>query len=135
MEPIRRQRLAEVLREELEEIINYELQDPRIGDVVVSEVLFPGGSKHARVRILVPPGSQPQRTIAALRHARGYIRYLLATRLSLHHIPELEFEPAVSEQVAAHMKALLRRIRKGRPRDQQEPSSVSESAEDPDELL
>jgi len=118
MDPLRLQRLAELLRQEIEEIINYELDDPRIGDVVVSEVLVSQGARAARVRVLVPPEQLPQQqVITALTRARGYIRYLLASRLSLHHIPELEFEPALDETTTAKMKALLRKMRKGRPRD------------------
>ena len=55
MDPRRSERLSEALREELEELINYELTDPRIDVMGVAEVLITPDGKHARVR------SEPQR--------------------------------------------------------------------------
>jgi ribosome-binding factor A len=39
MDTHRAERVSEAIREELGEIISYELSDPRIGDAVVTEVL------------------------------------------------------------------------------------------------
>ena len=120
MDPVRLQRLAGLLREELEEIINYELQDPRIREVTVSEVLIGERARLARVRLLVSASkAEQEETFAALAHAKGYIRSLLASRLMLYRVPDLEFEQALGETVTAKMKTLLRRMRKGRPRDLQ----------------
>ena len=40
MDPRRSERIAETIREELEEILNYELSDPRIRSARVTEVLW-----------------------------------------------------------------------------------------------
>ena len=39
MDPHRHQRVSESIREELEEMISFELADPRIGGVMVTEAL------------------------------------------------------------------------------------------------
>ena len=51
MESHRAARVSEALREELGELIAYELSDPRIGDAVVTEVLVSPDMRHAQVRL------------------------------------------------------------------------------------
>jgi ribosome-binding factor A len=51
MDPRRSERLSEALRSELEEILQYELTDPRIDVANVAEVLISPDGKHARVRL------------------------------------------------------------------------------------
>ena len=53
MDPRRSERLSEALREELEELISYELTDPRIDVMGVAEVLITPDGKHARVRLIL----------------------------------------------------------------------------------
>jgi ribosome-binding factor A len=117
MDPHRSERLAEAMREELEEIINYELSDPRISDVAVTEVLLAGDLRQAVVRFSL--GGTPeaaQETMRALENARKHVRRLLASRLDLYRIPELRFEPDSETASPDRVRQLLRRIRKGRPK-------------------
>ncbi len=129
MDPHRIERLAEALREELNELIAYEMSDPRVGDVFVSEVFAPPGKRHAQVRVGVAPGSDPKQALEALEHARGFLRLKLSERLDTFRIPELHFEADVSTALGGRMDFLLRRVRKGRPRDTESPSSAPESPE------
>ena len=59
MDPHRNERVSESLREELNELISYELSDPRIGDASVTEVL------------LSPDFRRAQRAPFAVRHGAG----------------------------------------------------------------
>lgn len=116
----RTERLSEVLREELGEIIAYELSDPRIGDAAVTEVLVSPDMRRAQVRLhLSKDAGEQQRTIEALDGARHFLRRELAVRLNLFRIPELHFEPDVTSSVTGRMEHLLKRVRRGRPRDQE----------------
>ena len=112
----RTERISEALREELSEMIGYEMSDPRIGFAGVTEVLVSPDKRHAIVRLSVPADCDPQETVAALEHARHFLRRQLAKRLSIFRIPELHFEPDVSVQLGGRMEQLLKRVRKGRPR-------------------
>ena len=114
MDPHRTERLAEALREELAELIAYEMSDPRVGDVTVSEVITSPDKRHAQVRIGLTGGGNPKEALAALDHARGFLRRELAQRLETYRIPELHFEPDVSITLGPRMQSLLRRARKGR---------------------
>ena len=118
MDPHRSLRLAEALREELAELIAYEMSDPRVGDVSVSEVITSPDKRKAQVRIGLHGGGDPKDALAALEHARGFLRRMLSERLATFRIPELYFEPDASVTLGPRMETLLKRVRKGRPRDQ-----------------
>ena len=120
MDPYRTERVSEALREELGEIIAYELSDPRVSEAIVTEVLVTPGMKHAQVRLhFVDPNAPKEETLAALNGAKHYLRNKLRERLTLFRIPELHFEADVDSGGTGRMDQLLRRIRRGRPRDTQ----------------
>jgi ribosome-binding factor A len=124
MENHRAERVSEALREELGEMIAYELSDPRIGDPVVTEVLVSPDMRHAQVRLHMSSSSAEQKeTIEALEGARGFLRRQLAERLNLFRIPELHFEADVKLAINARMDHLMKRVRRGRPRDQEQAKS------------
>jgi len=119
----RAERVSEALREELGELIGYELSDPRIGEATVTEVLVSPDMKHAQVRLhLASDASAQQETIQALDRARHFLRRQLAERLNLYRVPELHFEADVAASGTARVNQLLKRVRRGRPRDER-PSS------------
>ena len=118
MDSHRSERVSEALREELGELIAYELSDPRIGDAVVTEVLVSPDKRHAQVRLhLTTSLAEQKATIQALEGARHFLRRQLAERLSLFRVPELHFE-ADAGSGEERMEYLLKRIRRGRPRDE-----------------
>ena len=120
MDSHRTERVSEVLREEIGELITYELSDPRIGDATVTEVLVSPDRKHAQVRLhLSDKLLEQQATIAALEGARHFLRRQLAERLTLYRVPELHFEADVSSAVTDRMQHLLKRVRRGRPKDEE----------------
>ncbi len=126
MDNHRAQRVSEALREELSEMISYELSDPRIGNPVVTEVLVSPDMRHAQVRLHMNTDAAAQQgTIAALEGARRFLRQQLAERLNLFRIPELHFESDVKLAVNARMDQLLKRVRRGRPRDEEERKGTS----------
>jgi len=116
MDTHRAERVSEALREELGEMIAYELSDPRIGDASVTEVLVSPDMKHAQVRLHLGDRESEQ-TIEALGRARHFLRRQLAERLNLFRVPELHFEADVSPGLNGRVDHLLKRVRRGRPRE------------------
>jgi ribosome-binding factor A len=120
MDPHRSQRLSEALRVELEELIGYELTDPRIDVAGVAEVLLTPDGKHARVRLnLNGDRAWQEQTLEALDHAKGYSRKELAHRLDVFRLPDIRFEAALSAELPERVEQILKRVRRGRPRDEQ----------------
>ena len=118
MDTHRNERVSEALREELGELIAYELSDPRIGEATVTEVLVSPDMRHAQVRLHISEAKDEQeQTIQALDGARHFLRRQLAERLNLYRVPELHFEADLGPGASGRMDALLKRIRRGRPRN------------------
>lgn len=121
MDNHRAERVSEALREELGEMISYELSDPRIGEVIITEVLVSPDMKHAQVRLhLSDEIAKQQQTLEALEGARHFLRRQLTERLEMFRVPELHFEPDVLSRVGGKVEQIMRRIRRGRPRDQEQ---------------
>lgn len=115
MDPHRHERVAESIREELEELIGYELSDPRIGGVGVSSVVVSPDYRQAHVLLtLEGTAAEQAQTLAAIEHAKQFLRHQLADRLQLFRTPELRFEAALPTALAAKAGRLLRRMRRGR---------------------
>ena len=124
MDPHRHERVAESLREELDELIGYELSDPRIGSAAVTELLLSPDFRHAHVRLsLEGDAAEQAATLEAIEHAKQFLRHELAERLQLFRTPELHFEAALPGQLGAKAAHILKRIRRGRPRPEKNPIS------------
>jgi len=88
----RQRRVAELIKEEVSQILQHEVSDPRIGFATVTDVEVTADLREARVFISVlGDPEQAQESIAALQRAAGYIRRLLGRRVDLRVIPELTF--------------------------------------------
>ena len=118
MDPYRAVRVSEALREELEELIGYEMSDPRVAGLTVTEVLLSPDRKKAEVRLGMPAEEEARKlALEALEHARGFLKRELAARLQLFRVPELHFSADLSVSLTSRMEHLLKRVRKGRPRE------------------
>lgn len=90
----RTERVADLLRREISDILLRRLSDPRVRLASVSEVDVSPDLKHARVKVSFL-GSDEARDecVAALEHAAGFIRSQLAGRLrTMRGLPRLLFE-------------------------------------------
>ena len=109
------ERVTEAIREELAEILGFEMADPRLASVdVVSVALAPGG-RLAIVHVS-PAGdiNQQKGAFLALEHARNFLRHELASRLNLRKVPDLQFEPAGGASASERVEILLKRAKKKR---------------------
>ena len=124
MDPHRAERVAEGLREELDELINYEMTDPRVGKASVVEVHVSPDLRRAHIQLLLGGSAEEQAaTFVAIDHAKQFLRHQLAERLQLFHTPDLLFEAALPATLGAKAPQILKRIRRGRPKS--EKNSVS----------
>ena len=113
MDQHRAERVSETVREELAEIIGFELSDPRLAVVDVNVVQVAPDLKHAHVLVALSGDEREQKAaMAALEHARHYLRHELARTLNLRKIPELHFEPGPGPAVAERVELLLKRAKK-----------------------
>ena len=71
LDPHRNERVSETLREELEELVNYELSDPRIGQVTISEVHVSPDYRHAHIQLVLSGNAQQQADLTARAIQQG----------------------------------------------------------------
>ena len=104
----RPERLAEQIKEELSLIIGGEVEDPRLGDVTVTDAKLTPDLRTAKVYVSVLGTEEEVKgSLAALRHASGFIRHQLGAVLRIRHIPELHFVYDDADLRAARIEELL----------------------------
>lgn len=88
----RTDRVGDLLRAELAELLAREVNDPRARGAVVTAVDPSPDLKSAEVQVSVLGGdAQREEAIAALQGAAGFLRSRLARKVRLRNVPELRF--------------------------------------------
>ena len=107
----RPEQLAEVIREEVSQIVGFELEDPRVESVTVTDVRVTENLRDATI-YFTAAGTEAERLAAgkALQHAAPYVRRQLGTLLNLRYTPELHFVRDTVEESAARVEELLSKI-------------------------
>jgi ribosome-binding factor A len=91
--PARGLRVADQIQRDLAEIIAYELKDPRVGMITLTEVQLTPDYAHAKVffTTLADDPEVVRNTVQGLSKAAGFIRLQLGKRVTIHTLPELHF--------------------------------------------
>lgn len=85
-------RIAEQIREEVSQIVGYEMRDERIGFATVTDVRLSPDLGTARVYVSILGDAEAQSTgVRALNQAAGFVRRQLAPRLRTKRTPSLVF--------------------------------------------
>ena len=104
----RPERLAEALREEIAEVVGFELDDPRIEMATVTEVKVADDLRDAKVYVVVEGDeAEVQKALKALQNAASFIRQQVAMNLSLRFAPHLHFVRDSAEENASRVSAIL----------------------------
>ena len=104
----RPERLAETLREEIAEVVGFELDDPRIEMVTVTDVNVADDLRDAKVYVLVD-GTEEEinSALKALQHAASFVRQQVAMNLSMRFAPHLHFVRDTAEENASRVNSIL----------------------------
>ena len=115
-------RLAEALKDEISEVVGFELDDPRLEIVTVTDVTVSEDLRDAKVFVLVQGDEQEvAEAMKALQNAMVFVRQQVAMNLSLRHVPHLHFARDTAEENAARVNAILGDLgRKGELVDKEE---------------
>jgi len=104
----RPERLAEILREDIAEVVGFELVDPRLQNVTVTDVQVSENLRDAKVYVLVEGDeNEIKEAMKGLQHAATFVRQQAAMNLSLHHVPHLHFIRDTVEENAARVGEIL----------------------------
>lgn len=116
MEDHRTRRVSEAVKEELAELIGFEMDDPRLDSVSVTSAEVSPDMRTAHVKVAIEAGLE-RKALAALEHAKGFLKHELASRLNLRRVPDLHFSADAHADADSRIEFLLRRARRNRARD------------------
>jgi len=111
------------MRQEISNMLQRDLKDPRLGFATVTDVRVSGDLQHARVyaSILGDDAPRPQ-TMEALESARGYVRSEIGRRVQLRLTPEITFAYDDSIERGARLLRLISEVQSeevAAPRDEE----------------
>lgn len=108
----RPERLAETLREEITEIVGYELEDPRLESVTVTDVRVSADLRDAKVYVTVQGDEKEIReAMKALHNAENYVRGQVAINLNVNHAPHIHFARDTVEEKAGRIEQILEELK------------------------
>jgi ribosome-binding factor A len=112
-------RVEEACKEELSEILQREIKDPRVGFVTITEVKLTPDLRHARVFIsILGSEEEVEQSLAGLKSAKGYMRSHLGRHLRLKYLPEIEFIQEHVAEEALHLTELMDKLKNEREDDE-----------------
>ena len=113
--PHRQEKLGELFAAELSDLLRTRVKDPRVGFASITHVEVSGDYRHAKIYVSVM-GSDEERdnTMKALKHATGFLRHELASRIVLRYMPEIVFKLDTSIEQGSRILDLIRENEKAR---------------------
>ncbi len=88
----RANRIAQRIKEELSELLLFEVSDPRLGGVHITYVRVDRELAYANIFFSALEGSERREEILeGFSHAAGFLRHQLAQRIQLRSFPQLRF--------------------------------------------
>jgi ribosome-binding factor A len=107
----RADRVAELIRADMSEIINKEVKDPRLHSVTITSVKISDDLRNAKIYFVEMGKDECSDEVkAGLGKAAGFIRRELGKRLQLRSVPELLFIHDDSFGYGNHIEKLLAQI-------------------------
>ena len=108
------ERVNNLIRKEVSQLIQQELRDPRLDSfVAVTEVSTSPDLKFAKIFVSSMSGKQEEeKIIGVLSTASGFLRSELAKRVRMRYIPELSFHWDDSIEHGDHILRLLDELHK-----------------------
>ena len=114
----RTDRLDSQIRQELMELLQREMKDPRVGFATITRVETARDLGSARVWVsILGTDEERQDTLKALTDAAPWLRRQLGGRLTIRHIPQLVIKHDDSIEAGDRVLRLLRELEEDRPNE------------------
>ena len=108
----RPERLAEVIKKEMSDLLLGELKDPRVGFATITDVTVSNDLKYAKIYVSVlGEPEQKNSTLQGLQKALGFVRTELGRRIRLRQVPEISFKLDQSLDQGARIMELLNEVK------------------------
>lgn len=121
MSKVRVEKLQELMKQEISDIVLHELKDPRIGFVTVTSVSCTEDLREAKIYVSVMGDEKKARdTLNGLNSSLGFVRREIGKRIRLRFTPEISFALDTSLSYSDHIQRLLNEIHEDRPAGEKE---------------
>ena len=87
----KQERIATLIRKNIADIITFELKNPKLGFVTISEVKVSNDISYAKVYVSFILEKDIKTGLEVLEHSKGFIRSSLAKKMDTRRVPELVF--------------------------------------------
>jgi ribosome-binding factor A len=115
MEGKRSERVADLVRKEISEMLIRSIKDPRIGFVTITRVTVTDDCRSAKIYYsVVGSPEEREQSLEGLNSAKGYIRRELGHRMKLKYTPEIVFQFDPSIEYAVHMEEVIHQLQEER---------------------
>ena len=105
------ERVSDLIKQQVSNIIRNDLKDPRVGFITVTSVDLSRDLRHAKVFISVMGSDEDRsKSMEGLGRATGFIRSRLGNKIRIRHIPELIFRHDDSYEYAARIAVVMKQI-------------------------
>jgi len=112
----RTDRLGSQIRQELMQLLQREMKDPRVGFATITRVETARDLGSAKVWVsILGTDEEREQTLKALTDAAPWLRRQLGARLTIRHIPQLVIRHDDSIEAGDRVLRLLREINEERP--------------------
>ena len=112
----RPERVQEAIRQEVSKIVHEEIRDPRLGFITITAVELTRDLRYAKIYFSVLGDDKAKHlALKGLISARKYIKGLLADKINLKFMPEIEFKIDESLERTQRIYDIFEKIKKEKP--------------------
>ena len=108
----KQEKMNHICQRAISEIIQFELKDPKVGFVTITDVQVTNDNSYAKVFVsFLGKQERAEAGLKALNRSKGFIRSALAKRLSIRKTPEIIFEIDHSLEQGNKIEKILAEIK------------------------
>ena len=109
--PIRLKKIADRIKDDLSELLIYEVEDPRLSGVMVTDVNVDRELYYANIYVSAIEGRERSKEVlAGLESASGFLRSQLAAGIELRTFPRLRFYWDPTPENADRIEYLIKQL-------------------------
>jgi len=108
----RQEKVKDLLKEEISDILRREFKDPRLGFVTIVDAEVTSDLRHAKVFVSILGSDQERdQNIAILKNAQKFFRQSLSKRIRMKTLPEIDFRLDTSAERGVRILELLEQVK------------------------
>lgn len=87
----RKERIPALIDKNIRDIIQYEVKNPKIGFISVTDVVTSGDFSYTKVYVSFLGSKYPNQRLLELNKVKGFVRSSLAKKMDIRKVPEITF--------------------------------------------